>query len=430
MIGSITIALKQSVIPGPSGSVVRWDGALYQPEHLLSVAARPRIFRGWANPAKEGMALRVGDRWERDALADPPLVILDTDLSSDVDDCQDVKTCLVLHAEGKINLLGIVVSCTNPYGPAVVAAFQQYYLGSVAVPVASIYEDNHDYNPAATDPLYQYLYDHYPHPGYGLQDSGLPIVRARTAYRQWLASANKPVRIVATGLPGGILAAWSSAAGDDGVAATGQELMLGAVDRVYWTAGLFPTGYHRRQASAGASPSGVIGDNSWGPATEFNFVADAGGTQALLGTTLPITIPGIELVSGLTEPPNAAGTGPARSRIRPLGHDAYQAARRPSDDILAAAYTQRGGGREPWGMVGICCASIWREENAWGFGERFGTVSMDGFGVSMFAQDGGKLHRYVVLDPSQVPGITAQLNSLQAADCVQGAYTWNGTAWT
>lgn len=417
--------------PPPNPRICRWDGTRFQPVWVGEITSTPRIFRGWANPAKEGFTLVAGDRWERDALSSPPNVILDTDLASDVDDCQDVKAALVLHAEGKINLLGIVVSCTNPYGPAVVAAFQRHYFGSVLVPIASIYQDDNDYF-GTTAALYQHLYDNFDHTGYGLQDSGGPILRASHAIRQWLNASSGNVRIVATGLLGAIMAAYSSADGAGGVSGAGAALFAAKVQRVYWTAGLFPSGWHRRQASSGAQ-GGVTGDNSWPVSTEFNFVTDPASQQALIATPVQITMIGIEIVSGLTEPPNASGTGPARARIAVLGNDSYTNARLPSGDILRTAYERWAvataqNGREPWGMSGLMYACEWQDRNSWGFSEVAGTISREVTGESLFAAGAGN-HRYVRIDPARVTDVQRELQSLQAADCVTGDYTWNGSAW-
>jgi hypothetical protein len=408
---------------------VKWDGSSYGPMWVLDVPTVPRIFSGWANPSKEGYVMRAGDTWVRDARAAPPNFILDTDLSSDVDDCQDVKTALTLHAEGKINLLGIVVSMTNQYGPAVVAAFQIHYFGSVIIPIASIYADDNNFNYAGTAAVYSYLYNNFPHTGYGLQDSGGPILQATVAVRQWLAASTGAVRYVMTGTPQAMMRTYTTASGIGGISGTGAALFAAKVDRVYWAAGLFPSGGHRGLPSPGYG--GVIGDGSWGSYNEFNFVANGDstyGTQALLATSFPLTMIGIEFVSGVTEPPNSTGTGPARAQIGPIGGSG-DAARRPATDILRTAYTQWGNGREPWGMAAIMWAGLWQEENLWGITETTGTVTDDFYAVSGFTVSSGGPHKYVVLPGASVSSVRTQMTSLQAADCVRGAYTWSGSAW-
>lgn len=51
-----------------------------------------------------------------------PNVILDTDFSSDVDDCGDLGVCLGLHKMGMINFIGVIVSSTNSQAPGAVSA--------------------------------------------------------------------------------------------------------------------------------------------------------------------------------------------------------------------------------------------------------------------------------------------------------------------
>lgn len=63
-------------------------------------------------------------------------VILDTDFSSDVDDVGDLMLCLALHKAGFIDLLGVVVSSSNPKSPGAVSAFCTAF-GMPSVPIAA-----------------------------------------------------------------------------------------------------------------------------------------------------------------------------------------------------------------------------------------------------------------------------------------------------
>jgi purine nucleosidase len=60
-------------------------------------------------------------------LNNPPKVIIDTDLDSDVDDVGALAMLYNLHHAGIIELLGVIVTSDDPYAPVCASALNTYY---------------------------------------------------------------------------------------------------------------------------------------------------------------------------------------------------------------------------------------------------------------------------------------------------------------
>jgi hypothetical protein len=386
MTHSLTISLGTQTV----SRTLRWDGGQYAPAPLLADTSSPRIFKGWANPSKEGVTLAAGDTWQRtgpDTAAVP--IILDTDLDSDVDDVFDIKAALVYHLEGMADLLGIAVTTSHDKGPGVARAVTEFY-GDATIPVSS-YAPIGAFKPTSTALLYADLYDDFPHTGIGL---GATVTDTVTAYRTWLAASSGGVRIIMTGFAKGIRAALQST-GDGISALNGNDLFDAKVERIYAVAGLYP---------------------SDGGSAEFNFAQNATDWNWLQANSpVPITWVGIELGNAVN---TIGGT--------------YMTDRLGADDITRAALTgwdaQHGGSltRIPWGVVGVHAAV---EGN-----DRYRLTPVAGAnaintstGRNTFTPGAGT-EQYLA-----IAGVSTHLrthhNSIVFADGVSGTLTWNGTTW-
>lgn len=387
MAHSISIARALSATSTQS-RVLQWDGVAYVPQPVAVDTSAPRIFRGWANPSKEGHTLISGDEWRRLSDTAPTRnVILDTDASTDLDDVFDIKAALVLAAENQHNLLGVVVTTSNAYSPGVVAAMADYY-GITRPPLAS-YAPLGSFDPT-TPPataMYQYVYNNYSHTGIGLAST---LTDSTTAYRTWLAgAANGSVEILATGFAKGLRAALQSSA--DGISAlNGSDLFLAKVTRIVACAGNYPSG------------------------TEFNIEQNPTDWD-WLSTNCPVPIVWVDVAQGTIAPPVT---------------QAYVSARLGSGDITRVAMEQYaiqwGGTSRPlWGVIATQYALEGSDRYA--FTTVAGTNSINtSTGANTFTPGAGS-QSYVV--STLYNGMSAGCSSLVAADLVTGTKTWNGSAW-
>lgn len=377
-----SIALQRALGASSTSRVLQWDGAAYVPQPVAADTSAPRVFRGWANPSKEGHTLITGDQWKRLSDTAPTKnVILDTDASSDVDDLFDIKAAMVLAAENQHNLIGVAVTTSNAYAPAVVAALADYY-GVTRPPIAS-YAPIGSFNPGVTVDIYSTLYTDFPHTGVGLAST---VTDSTTGYRTWLAGApDGTVEILMTGFAKGLRAVLESPA--DGISAlTGSALVAAKVTRVVAVAGDYPTG------------------------SEFNITQNP-ADWAWLTANCPVPIVWVDVAQGTTTPPVTS---------------TYLAARLGSGDIVRAGLTAWGTPNRPlWGVIGTQYAL--EGADRYSFATVAGNNAIDsGTGANTFTAGAGT-QAYVI--STLYTGMNAGCSSLVAADLVTGNKTWNGSAW-
>lgn len=363
--------------------VLQWDGVAYVPQPIAGDTSAPRVFRGWANPSKEGHALVVGDQWKRLSDSAPTRnFILDTDASGDVDDLFDIKAALVLQAERMHNLLGVAVTTSNPYSPAVVGAMADHY--GVSRPSIASLAPLTSFDPGRpfTD-IYETIYNTFPHTGLGLAST---FQSSTTGYRTWLASAaDASVEVLTTGFAKGLVLAMQS--GADGISSlTGLQLFASKVSRIYVCAGVLPTG----------TDAFNVGSNL----TDWDWLMN--------NCPVPITWIGVNV--GDT-------TSVAKT---------YISTRLGTSDICWAGMNAFGGtGRPLWGV--IAAQYVLEGKERLGFTEYNGTMAINvGTGLNTFTVGAGT-QRYA--DSTRYAAMNSVCGSLVAADLVTGDKTWNGSAW-
>jgi hypothetical protein len=375
--------------PTTASRVLRWNSVGYVPAHVANDSSVPRRFTGWADPTNEGITPQTGDTWERGG-NEPIPFILDTDLSTDVDDALDVKACVTYHIDGAIDLLGVACTTSRDKSPGAARAIGNAY--GYAVPVAS-YAPIGTFNPGTNANYIDDLYDDFDHAGVGLAASEDSTT---VGYRTWLASAaDGSVSILMTGFAKALRHALESAA--DGISALdGNDLFALKCDRIYAVAGIWPT-----NAPASA---------------EFNLAQNAADWNWLIANCpVPITFVGIEIG-------NAIGT---------VG-GTYLTDRLPAGDITVTALdawnTQHsiGATRTAWGLAGAYAAVEGREHGA--FTTVTGTATINSStGANSFSAGAGD-HEYLVR-VSPAAWLRSQHQSLVAATGQAGTVTWNGSAW-
>lgn len=383
-----SISIARALGASTTSRTLQWDGVAYVPQPVAVDTSAVRVFRGWADPSKEGHTLIAGDQWKRLSDTAPTRnVILDTDASTDLDDLFDIKTALVLAAENMHNLIGVAVTTSNDYAPGVVAAMADHY-GVTRPPIAS-YAPIGTFNPGATATLFQTLYGAYSHTGIGLAST---VTDSTTGYRTWLAGApDGSVEVLMTGFAKGVVNALQSPA--DGISTlTGSQLFAAKVTRIVACAGNYPSG------------------------TEFNIQQNATDWD-WLNTNSPVPIVWVDVAQGTTTPPLTR---------------AYLVARRPSPDICLAgldAWTAQYAGETSRPLWGVIAAQYALEgPDRYAFATVNGTNSINtGTGANTFTAGAGS-QSYV--KSTLYNGMSAGCSSLVAADLVTGNKTWNGSAWT
>lgn len=308
-----------------------------------------------------------------------PLFILDTDFSSDIDDCGDLVVTLAYHRLGHINLLGVVQDTTRSKGPGAIRAV---CIGR-AQPTMPVYSyqpgSTFDPTPTAQNNWPDWVYDNFAHTGVGLTGS---VTDSTTAYRTMLANAASPVTIIGTGFATALDALLQSSA--DGISAlTGAQLIAAKVRALYWVAGIWPT--------TGSA--------------EYNL-AQAPSQSHDLVTNWPATVP---LIFVGIEIGNTVGvTGSTLSSTQSAG------------DVVRGAFNQAGyaAGRTAWGQVGVMAAA----EKEGLFRRVRGTASIDATtGLNSFAASSSGPHYY--LTASGVTSIQAHLEELLASSATDPPLT-------
>lgn len=379
-----SVTFNLSATPTPPRTL-HWDGSYYMPSVLRADTSAPRIFKGWADPNKYSVSMVTGDTWVRTGGDAPPDIILDTDASSDIDDCFDAKVCMVYHQEGIANLLGIACTTSNAYAPGAIRGMGDYYGLSPAVSVAS-YAPIGTFDPSPFGTVYEDLYNTLSHTGIGLAST---VTSTTTAYRTWLAGSAGGVRIIMTGFAKGIRAALQSSA--DGISAlNGNDLFAAKVARIYAVAGLMPTD--------GGDPEFNLEQNP----TDWDWLAT--------NCPVPITWVGIEIGNSIT----------------PIG-GTHLSSRRPVGDPCRLALTSWGtNDRIPWGVVG--CHYAVEGQHRYNFVRIAGTNAVNSStGANTFTAGAGT-HEYLTVTATS--RLADHHNSILAADTTAASYTWNGSAWT
>lgn len=391
MADSITLTLGATT---PASRTCWWNGSAFIPASIAADNTTPRVFRGWANPTKEGITPIVGDTWLRRGADTPVNLILDTDLDTDADDIMDVKVAVAYHQEGMANLLGIVCTTSNMKSPGAIRATGDYY--GYSVPVASIKPIVNDFHPPnsgapSTSHYFDPIYDGFSHTGIGLADT---VTDSTTAYRTWLANSSGDVHVVMTGFGKGFRLFLDSPG--DGISALNGFDLAAAKIACVWvvTGGEYPTSGGDFNVSNNPSDYSYIAANctapiAWIPTHVGSLIGYVGGEN--LSERLPSGDPQRVCLAvwALTHPDPA--------------------------------------GRPAWGPNGIHMAVEGLAK--FGFTTVAGTnVINSSTGANVFTPGAG-LHTYIVDPASQRTAMQAHLDSLVCCDGVSGSYTWNGSAW-
>lgn len=210
-------------------------------------------------------------------------VILDTDISGDVDDDADVKMAAVLHQLGMIKLLGVTVCTTMQYAPAAVDAILTY-MGlpdRTAIPVG-VTKDASAPSLNFTDVggAHQNLYTNFPHT-LGLTST---VTDALTVLRTLLAArSTNDVYILGTGMSRNFSNLLSTAA--DGISGlTGTALVTAKVKRLVHVAGLFPTSTPADTNFSLDPAAGNTVATTW--PTPIWYLGEEQGQAIILGSTM------------------------------------------------------------------------------------------------------------------------------------------------
>lgn len=279
-------------------------------------------------------------------------LILDTDLSSDIDDAGDIAVCATYHRMGFLDLIGVVIDTTASKAAGAAEAILSSR-GMAGLPIGT-YQPGSAFNPgnpAVQNNYTDWIYDNYPHSGVGLSASQ---PSSTTVYRQLLADADEPVTILLTGFMSALDALLDSAA--DGISPlTGVELVEEKVAALYSVTGIWPTG------------------------SEFNFTqapAISNSCLAAWPTSVPLIFVGIEIG-------NAAGaSGTTLTTALPVG------------DVVRAAYNRAGytNGRTCWGQIGVVALA----EDEGGFSRVRGTAAVNAStGANSFTAGAAGPHYYL-----------------------------------
>jgi hypothetical protein len=169
------------------------------------------------------------------AIAEPPRVIIDTDLRSDVDDAGALAVVNALADHGECELIGVVASQTGPHIVAAIDAINTWY-GRGSVPIGLSPVDNQRftdlYAPVLGNPR------HFPS-----TQSNDTAPDSTTLYRRLLhASPDQSVKIIVIGGQTCVRLLLDSEAdheGDGSIQQTGRELIERKISGLYLMAGNF-----------------------------------------------------------------------------------------------------------------------------------------------------------------------------------------------
>jgi hypothetical protein len=209
-----------------------------------------------------------------------PRVIIDTDLSRWWDDVTAIGLANVLHARGRIRLIGVVSDVPNPLAVAAIDAIDTAY-GHDRIPVGAVVGSTrgtfpHGYTDALVDRLPHSIADSRDAPG------AVPL------YRRLLARA--PAHSVTIVSLGGFtnLAGLLRSRQGQGSPLTGKALVARKVKRLVAMDGVFPGGgpaFTNQKLDLAAASTVVSG----GWPTPIAWVDGLGGINTLVGGTLCTT---------------------------------------------------------------------------------------------------------------------------------------------
>lgn len=361
---------------------LEWRSDRYSPSRLLSNTSAPRLFSGWADPAKESTTtIATGDRWRRRGAATALPVIVDTDFSVDIEDLFALKANLVYQAEGFASILGVVVCTSNSKAPGAVAATCRAY-GYPSIPVASI-APLITFDPGTADTWVPAIYDNYDHTGYGLATT---VTDSRTALTQWLTNAPTGVTYLMLGFARALV----------------DWLQQSAANVT-----LFNSKVSRIVAMVGSSVGGG----------EFNLINDTASWDWLnTNSSVPIHWAPLEVgnnIGNIGTPTyyNARNTSTSELlRFALASATLGVGVGRPGWDTSTTAYAYEGPG---WALF-----TVQQGTNAINTGTQRNTWT-PGAGRDFMLFSGAA--------PSMAPNQYCE--SLVAASVRQGNLTWNGSAW-
>jgi hypothetical protein len=169
------------------------------------------------------------------APAQPVNVIIDSDLSHNADDAGDQAMMWALAAQGKVNVLAVIISSTNDYSAPVARAIATYY-GHPNVPIGANHSNIPNDYAAYASYYSQQVAARFGNPS----DTRANYPDAITVYRRALAAApNNSVYILSGGFYYPIMQLLQS--GPDSISPlTGLQLVAQKVARLIIVAGSFP----------------------------------------------------------------------------------------------------------------------------------------------------------------------------------------------
>lgn len=174
------------------------------------------------------------------AVTEPPRIIIDTDLRSDVDDAGTLALANALADNGECELLGVIASQTGPYIVGAINAINTYYgRGDVPIGLSPVDDQRHmdPYAPVIGNP------DNYPS-----TQNNETAPESTALYRRLLhESPDNSVKVVVIGgqtCVDLLLGSEADHEGDGSINMTGRELIERKVTGLYLMAGNFADPNH------------------------------------------------------------------------------------------------------------------------------------------------------------------------------------------
>jgi hypothetical protein len=232
-------------------------------------------------------------------------VIWDADISSDVDDVEDVCWILKQHKLGKISLLGLVADSANLYSADCIYGLSKWIAPDIQQSQIGAYQGS---DPSGSPSSSVYTQDIST--AFGAGQDRTHYQDAIAWYRKTLAAQLQPVTIVNTGFATALDGLLSSAAnaGGDGLP-SGLSIITNHVKQLLIVAGIYPSG------------------------NEWNFQqTPAKWSDVLLNWPVPVIAGGIEMVGTVACGP-ASSAASSTNPLQEAFHD-WGARRAPSGQFL------------------------------------------------------------------------------------------------
>lgn len=320
----------------------------------------------------------------------PPVIILDTDMASDVDDVADLAVLHRLADANECTIGAVITSANLTYSAPCVYAINDYY-GRSTIPIGA-YQGS-SLTGAASSVYAQDIRDDFGIPG----DVRTNYDDATTVYRQALHdAADGSVIIVLVGLFQCIADLLDSAA--DGIdSRNGVDLVAAKVNRIVMVAGVMPSSVYRAE--------GEYNIRNGPRAAAVSFLADC-------PASVPIQVIGIEMGDAIfTQPPTDSDplTFPVKAAF-----DLWDALGDPPDIP-----------RQAWGQLGVLYA-VRGFDGVFGAGGVGGSMTIDVNSDNTWIETAGNVH-YAVLVDSEA-NITTMLNGLLLAASTSGLLLANAAA--